>query len=287
MDFLDLESGPIHPNEARYTLMLAPYDGTSTYLKGSDRGPEALIAASANLELYDIPTGSEAWKSGIATYRPTLNFSNPETMTESVRIETTRLMDLGTMPIIIGGEHSVSPGAVWAAAERHPGLTVLQLDAHSDLRNEYKGSRFNHACAMARITEVCPVVQVGIRSMDAGELETMNTDRVFFAHEIYNRTDWQTNVLELLGDEVWITIDLDVFDPSLMPSTGTPEPGGLDWYAVDSLVRNVAAVKNLIGFDVVELLPGSNPAPDFTAAKLVYGIISAHNTRERALEERR
>jgi agmatinase len=149
------------------------------------------------------------------------------------------------------------------------------LDAHSDLREEYNGSKYNHACVMARIKELCPVVQVGIRSMDYSEKKSMDTSRVFFAEDIHNNTDWIKKVISKLSENVYITIDLDVFDPSIMPSTGTPEPGGLSWYDVLALLKAVAAKKNIVGFDVVELCPSEeNKAPDFLAAKLIYKLLS-------------
>jgi agmatinase len=169
----------------------------------------------------------------------------------------------------------VSIGAIRAAAKKHKKLTVLQLDAHTDLRDEYHGSKCNHACVMARAREMCPIVQVGIRSMDGDEKRFMDRTRTFFAEEIQGQTDWVNTVVKLLENEVYITIDLDVFDPSIMPSTGTPEPGGLGWYEVLELMRMAFHGSNVIGFDVVEMCPNrSNKGPDFLAAKLVYKMIS-------------
>ena len=154
-------------------------------------------------------------------------------------------------------------------------MTVLQLDAHADLRDEYDGSKFNHACVMARIKELCPAVQVGIRSMDISEKESIDPDKTFFAKDIVDTADWIQNVISLLSDNVYVTIDLDVFDPSIVPSTGTPEPGGLGWYEVLSLLKNLSSAKNIVGFDVVELCPNeNNKAPDFLAAKLIYKFLS-------------
>jgi agmatinase len=154
-------------------------------------------------------------------------------------------------------------------------MSVLQLDAHSDLRDEYEGSANNHACVMARALEVAPVVQVGIRSMDSGELHAMDQSRIFFAHRIRNDDGWMDKAIDMLSDKVYLTIDLDVFDPSIMPSTGTPEPGGMEWYQCLQFLEKVISRKELVGFDVVELCPsGSNKAPDFLAAKLIYRILS-------------
>jgi agmatinase len=195
-------------------------------------------------------------------------------MVSAVQARVAGHLQAGRFPVVVGGEHSVSIGAVRACAGRYPGLSVLQLDAHSDLRAEYLGSPYNHACVMARIVESCKAVQVGIRSMDAAERDAMNPARVFFAERIHGRRDWLPRVVELLGEQVYITLDLDVFDPSLMPSTGTPEPGGLGWYEVLELVRAVIENREVVGFDVVELCPGADRAPDFAAAKLIYKMLS-------------
>lgn len=169
----------------------------------------------------------------------------------------------------------MSAGAIAAYAKRFKKLTVLQLDAHSDMREEYHGSKYNHACVMARAKDLCPVVQVGIRSMDIGEKPNIKKDRVFFAEKIRDNKNWIKDVVAKLTDEVYLTIDLDVFDPSIVPSTGTPEPGGLGWYEVLDLIREVIKQKKLVGFDVVELAPNpKEKASDFVAAKLVYKIIA-------------
>jgi agmatinase len=177
--------------------------------------------------------------------------------------------------VVVGGEHSVSVGAVQAHVDRYPGLSVLQLDAHADLRDEYEGSKYNHACVMARIRELCPIVQVGIRSMDISEKPALAENRVFFAHAIHGSLTWIDQVVAGLTERVYLTIDLDAFDPSIMPSTGTPEPGGLGWYEVLTLLKTVCRRRTVVGFDVVELCPvETNWAPDFLAAKLIYKILS-------------
>jgi len=177
--------------------------------------------------------------------------------------------------IVIGGEHSVSIGAATAHIEKYSDVTVLQLDAHSDLRNEYEDSKYNHACVMARIAEICPIVQVGIRSMDISETEFLDEKRIFFAENIHKCDNWIEKVKSKLSEKVYITIDLDIFDPSIMPSTGTPEPGGLFWYDILMLLKEIFNDKEVIGFDVVELCPDErNKAPDFLAAKLIYKLLS-------------
>jgi agmatinase len=262
--------------EARIAIVPVPYDGTSTWIKGADKGPEAIIRASANMELYDIETDSQVYQEGIFTDSPVVaEDMAPAAMVEAVQRRVQGHLANRKFVVVVGGEHSVSVGTVRAHAERYPGLSVLQLDAHSDLRDEYEGSRYNHACVMARIREICPIVQVGIRSMDISEKPALAEDRVFFAERIHDSLAWIDQVVARLTEQVYITIDLDVFDPSIMPATGTPEPGGLRWYDVLTLVRTVCRRKTLVGFDVVEMCPvEGNWAPEFLAAKLVYKILS-------------
>jgi agmatinase len=234
-----------------------------------------MIEASANMELYDIETDSEVFKKGIFTEDITGGDISTTEMIDAVHGTTRYYLENNKFVVVIGGEHSVSIGSIKAHAQHFKDLTVLQLDAHSDLREEYNGSKYNHACVMARTKEFCPIVQVGIRSMDSSEKESMDKEAVFFAKEIHQKTDWIKKVISKLSKNVYTTIDLDVFDPSMMPSTGTPEPGGLLWYEVLELLRTVIEKKNVVGFDVVELCPDDrNAAPDFMAAKLIYKLLS-------------
>ncbi len=260
---------------AKVVLLPVPYDATSTYIKGANKGPAAILAASYQLENYDIETGTEPYRNGIYTDEPVTEDSSPEKMVEAVHDRVSEHITNDRFVVTIGGEHTVSIGSIKAYCEKFENLSVLQLDAHSDLRNEYQGSKFNHACVTARVKEFCPVVQVGIRSMDVVEKKLMTPGRVFFAEDIYNDRSYISPLLDKLTDNVYITIDLDVFDPSIMPSTGTPEPGGLLWYDVLALLRAVCRNKNVVGFDVVELCPiENNKTPDFTAAKLIYKILA-------------
>jgi len=260
---------------ARVVIIPVPFDGTSTWLKGADKGPSAIIEASAHMELYDIETDSEVYKWGIFTAPPVDGQELPEDMVEMVAKQVRQYRRDNKFVVVLGGEHSVSLGTVREHVVNNTDMTVLQLDAHSDLRDEYEGSKYNHACVMARISELCPIVQVGIRSMDSSEKEALDTSRVIFAREISTNKNWIENVLSKLSQNVYVTIDLDVFDPSIMPSTGTPEPGGLLWYDVLELVRTVIENRNVVGFDVVELCPDQrNKAPDFLAAKLIYKFLS-------------
>ena len=263
------------PKNAKIVVMPVPYDGTSTWIKGADKGPDAILEASANMELYDIETDSEVYKQGIFTSSPVMEKSSPEKMTSAVYKNALKYVADNRFLITIGGEHSVSVGAIQAHAETYDRLTVLQFDAHSDMRPEYEGSPYNHACAMARAIEFCPVVQVGIRSMDVEEKKYIIKSRVFFAEERMKNPGWMDKAVNLLSENVYLTIDLDVFDPSIMPSTGTPEPGGLFWYEVLEMIRKVNEKCNIVGFDVVELCPNKiDKAPDFLASKLIYKILS-------------
>ncbi len=260
---------------AEIVIIPVAYDGTSTWIKGADKGPAAMIEASANMELYDIETDSEVYKKGIFTEETTGGDITTAEMIDAVNGTAEYYLENNKFVVVIGGEHSVSIGSIKAHSKHFQNLTVLQLDAHADLRDEYNGSKYNHACVMARTKELCPIVQVGIRSMDSSEKESMDKTGVFFAKDIHNKTDWIKKVVSKLSENVYITIDLDVFDPSIMPSTGTPEPGGLLWYDVLELLKTVSENKNIVGFDVVELCPDDrNTAPDFMAAKLIYKLLS-------------
>ncbi len=261
-----------------FSVLPVPYDLTTSYMGGARRGPSAIIDASMNMELYDEELGCEPWQAGIETLTPLEPTSaGPERMVERVEMACGEILKLGRIPAVLGGEHSITTGTVRALKKRYPGLSVLQLDAHADMRNSYQESPYNHACVGRRISEVCGLVQVGIRSLSGEEAEFLSsTDRVntLFAKDIVERGMPVEEILRGLTDDVFITIDLDVFDPSIMPSTGTPEPGGLGWYDVTGLLRCVAERKNIVGSDVVELSPvAGNVAPDFLAARLVYKLM--------------
>ena len=276
MKFANLPEKYSAYKQAKVVVLPIPYDGTSTWMKGANHGPQALLEASAYLELYDIETDSEVYRQGIHTRPPVVCPGLPEEMIAEVRNQADPLFQDNKLVVGLGGEHSVTVGLVQAAQKKYGNLSVLQFDAHTDLRDSYEGSLFNHACVMARVNEICPSVQVGIRSTDISEKAKIDTDRIVLARDLhFHGMNAATDALDLLGDTVYITIDLDVLDPSYMPSTGTPEPGGIDWYMLNALIARVASEKKIIGFDVVELLPQSNNrAPDFLAAKLVYRTLS-------------
>ncbi|OHB68497.1 MAG: agmatinase [Planctomycetes bacterium RBG_13_62_9] len=261
---------------AKIVVVPVPYDETSTWMKGADKGPQALLRASANMELYDIETDSQVYEEGIFTDDPVDDGPSPDRMVRAVEQRVSRHLANGKFTVVVGGEHSVSIGAIQAHARKYPAsMTVLQLDAHADLRAEYEGSRYNHACVMARARELCRVVQVGIRSMDISEKPALDPQRVFFAQALHEGVAGVEDIVGRLTDSVYITIDLDVFDPSIMPATGTPEPGGLLWYDVLALLKAVCRRRTVVGFDLVELCPvETNWGPDFLAAKLLYKLLS-------------
>jgi agmatinase len=260
---------------SRIIIVPVPYDETSTWMKGADKGPDAIMEASVNLEFYDIETDSEAHLFGIHTMEPIIEKKSPEALVDAVYNRVVFLLNQEKFPVVVGGNHTVSIGSARAFSEHFKNLSILQLDAHSDLRQEYEGSSFNHACAMARMREFAPVLQVGIRSMSREEASDADWERIFPAHELYvDKTKYQ-KAIDMLTENVYISIDLDVFDPSLIPSTGTPEPGGPGYFEIMNFLKEVIWKRNVVGFDVVELCPTpSNKAPDFVAAKIIYQLLS-------------
>ncbi|MGG8496734.1 agmatinase [Tenacibaculum sp. TC6] len=260
---------------AKVVLIPVPYDGTSTWQKGADKGPEAFLEASENMELYDIETNSEVYKEGIYLADAVTENSSPEAMVDEVHAMTKKYINRKKFVTIFGGEHSVSIGTIRAFNECFDNLTVLHIDAHADLRKEYEGTSCNHACAVYEANQNTNLVQVGIRSMDVAETRVMNRDKIFFAHEMATNEYWMDDVIDQLTGNVFITFDLDALDPSIMPSTGTPEPGGLFWYETLEFLRKVFDQKNVVGFDIVELCPNKEErSSDFLAAKLYYKMLS-------------
>lgn len=265
----------IATGDAAAVLLPVPYDATASWLKGTAGGPEAIIEASRYIEPFDIETGSEPWRRGIGVAEEVVCTAGPEQLAVHVEASVGSILEAGQLPVVLGGEHSVSIGSVRAVARRVADVSVLQIDAHTDTRESYHGSDHNHACVMARVRELCPIVQVGIRSVDTSEIERLDETRVFWAREIVHQptAEWAPRAVELLTENVYVTIDVDGFDPSIIPATGTPEPGGLDWYQVNGLLGEVARRRRVVGFDVVELMPGHPPSA-FTAAKLVYRFLA-------------
>lgn len=260
---------------SKIVIVPVPFDATTTYQKGTDKGPAAIIEASRNLELYDIETNSSVHELGIET-APAIKDKTSKKMLQALYNQTKKFLEQDKFVVVLGGEHSISYGSIKAIAEYYGSLSILQFDAHADLQEAYEDNPWSHASVMARVKEipqVTQVVSVGIRSLAESELPFVDRKRTFFAHEL--KKDWMDKVIKKLKSPVYITFDLDAFDSSLMPSTGTPEPGGLDWNTAMTLLRRVAQEKEIVGFDVVELCPRKGDhAPDYLAAKLVYKILS-------------
>jgi len=272
--FCGLSGKPADYGAASIVVQPIPFDKTSTWQKGADKGPAALIEASQYLEFNDIETDSEVLNKGIFTALP-IRAATSDALIKKTDSTVSHYLEDNKFVIALGGEHSVSVGVIKACARHYENLSILHLDAHADSRDSYEGSRYNHACVIARAREYTEnIVSVGIRSMDMSERAGMDRKRIFFAHEIYDSDTWIPKAVRLLSNNVYVTIDVDVFDPGIMPSTGTPEPGGLGWYQVLKLLRAVSKAKRIVGFDVVELCPSSNKAPDFLAAKLAYTFLS-------------
>ncbi len=262
---------------SKIVILPVPFDKTSTYQKGSDKGPKALIEASRNLELYDIETETSVYEWGIHTDKP-VAAKTSKMMLKMVYNRVKEWIAQGKFVVTLGGEHAISYAPILAYAEHYGSLSVLQLDAHADLQEAYENNPWSHASVMARVKEIPQVekiVSVGIRSMSAEELPFLVKEDTFFAHELESNRVWMNQVIEQLTDPVYVTFDLDVFDSSLMPSTGTPEPGGLSWNTAMKLLKKVAETRSIVGLDVVELCPHpTHRAPDYLAAKLVYKILS-------------
>jgi agmatinase len=262
-------------DESQIIIVPVPYDATSTYIRGAEKGPAAILEASPALEFFDTETASEAHRKGIFTLPSVAAGTDPAEITEAVYKTVSVIFAEKRFPVVIGGNHTVSIGAFRAASEAFSGLTILQLDAHSDLRPFYEGSPLNHACVAARAREYAPLVQVGIRSMAAEELPFVDPKRIFYAHELWADKSLYKKALSLLSENVYITVDLDVFDPSIIPSTGTPEPGGPDYRELMFFLREVISKRNVVGFDVVELCPSPvSRTSDFVAAKIIYQLLS-------------
>lgn len=281
--FLDLARELADPRRARFHILPVPFEKTVSYGRGTSRGPQAILDASGQVELFDGHGEPARW--GIATHAPLpVTDSDPEEMIRTVAAAVSRVAADDRVPVVLGGEHTVTLGAVEALAARYGDIGVVQFDAHADLRDQFDGSRFSHACVMRRIVEQrLPILQIGVRSLSAPEHRFRIENNV---------PHWDADVLarqlpdsELIPPDfpgtVYVTFDVDSLDPSIMPATGTPEPGGLDWYTALELLQTVVASRTVVGFDVVELAPIPQfHAADFTAAKLVYALIGMLSRKE-------
>jgi agmatinase len=264
---------------AQAVILPVPLDRTTTYLPGTRNGPREIIQASTHMELWDEELGVDVHGRACIFTLPEMElpFGEMASVMDELRRVAAAILARDALLVTLGGEHSITPPIVAAAAARYRGLSVLQIDAHADLRDEYMGTRFNHACAMRRTLEHAPLTQVGIRSLSTEEAEVvgrLNT-RIFYDHDMRRDPGWIDRVVEGLTDHVYVTIDADGLDPAIMPAVGTPEPGGLSWYEALSLLRAVFRRKTVVACDLVELcpLPGLI-APNFLCAKLVYKMIT-------------
>jgi agmatinase len=260
--------------KSRTVILPIPYDSTCTYKTGAREGPRAIIHASRNLEFLDDELLIDVTLKGIHTLPEIMPDSqSPERMIAKVYRVAKDVLEKGKFLVGLGGEHTVSIGLVKAHKEKYPGLSVLQIDAHLDLRDSYAGSHYNHACVMRRIHEFCGITQVGMRSYCQEELDFVREKGLepFYRKDIEHWGDWPDEVIERLSGEVYVTVDLDGLDPSIIPSVGTPEPGGLGWRETLRLLRRVAEKRRLVGLDIMELTPDpNNVTPDYLAARLAY-----------------
>ncbi len=282
--FLGIPSGEAPFAASPVVILPVPYEATVSYMGGTRYGPRGLLHASRFVELYDHELDFEPYTIGVHTLPELLlPDAGPERALAELQRAIGVLLDVDKFVIMLGGEHSVSGPAILAHADRMPAdsLSVLQLDAHSDLRSEYEGTPLSHACVMYRVRERVKLVQVGIRSLTSEEQDLIRAENigVVFGHELGSQ-GWIERTIQTLGENVYITVDVDYFDPSLVPSTGTPEPGGGTWYPTLELLERVFREKNVVGCDVVELAPiPGMVAPDFLAAKLVYKVIAFYAKR--------
>lgn len=272
-------------NAARVVILPIPYEATTTYRRGCENGPDAILAASQQVEYYDEELDSETCRDiGIYTCSAIADTRNQHLVSAHEMLQVTqetvsKLISDGKFVIALGGEHSITTGVIEAYRQAYPEpFTVIQIDAHGDLRYEYEGSIHNHACVMRRIVDMgLPTVQIGIRAICKEEADLIKEKNltVFRAREIAIQSDWIENAIAAIPTQkVFLTIDLDGIDPTLIPGVGTPEPGGLNWYAVTTFLRRVFETYQVIGCDVMELAPlADSVVSEFTAAKLVYKLI--------------
>ena len=264
--------------QARVAILPVPLDRTTSYVPGTRNGPHEILVASSHLELWDEETQTDIHGVGICTL-PEMDFpfASMEEVVGSIRRVAAEIISRDKFLIALGGEHSITGPVVAAVASKYSGLSVLQIDAHADLRDTYMGTRYSHACAMRRVLEYARATQVGIRSLSAEEAQAapMLPTEIFYDFNMREHADWIERVVDSLSETVYVTIDVDGFDPAIMPATGTPEPGGLSWYEALALLRRVIERRTVVACDLVELAPiGGNVAPNFLCAKLLYKILS-------------
>jgi len=272
---------------ARVVILPIPLDRTTSYVAGTRSGPHEILVASSHMELWDEETETDVHSIGIVTL-PEMDFpfASMDEVMQEIRRVASEIVNRGKFPFILGGEHSITAPVVAALAARHAGLSVLQIDAHADLRDSFMGTPHNHACAMRRVLEYARTTQVGVRSLspeEAAAIPTLPTE-VFYDFNMRQDEGWIDRVVDSLSETVYITIDCDGLDPAIMPAVGTPEPGGLSWYETLALLRRVIESRRVVGCDLVELAPiPGNVAPNFLCAKLIYKILSYRFGREVAV----
>ena len=276
-NFLALPKEQSDLDRCRVVLIPVPYDSSTTFRSGARGGPSAIIAASYGLEDYDWELDSDVSQLGIHTTAPLEpHLGGPDRMVQRVREAVAQFMGPGRIVGVLGGDHSVAIGSVQAQLEANPGLSVLYLDAHADLRQEYMGTPWGHASTARRLHDLCPLALAGVRSICLEERDYIGSESVpaFFWPPPMDDESYLRSIVDRLGPTVYVSIDLDVLDPSFMAAVGTPEPGGMSWHQAVCLLRMVAESRRIVGFDVCELSPGDGPAAcAYTAAKLVYKLL--------------
>jgi agmatinase len=275
-NFADIPEKYTNFENAKVVVLPIGYEVTASYLKGTKNGPKAIIGASHYVELYDEELKDEIYKIGIHTLPLILSEESPHHMIELVSSKVSQLYKQDKFILSLGGEHSITIGIIKGLKDYYQNLSVLILDAHADLRDEYEGEKLSHACVSRRISEMFPLTIVGIRSLSSEEAEFIDSHSIncFYDVQLKKDRDWHDKVISTLSNNIYLSLDLDVFDPSVMPSIGTPEPGGFDWYEMIYFLRKLCEERNIISFDMVELCPQIGfVGSEFTAAKLAYKLL--------------
>lgn len=277
-NFLGLPKQDSDYRRSRYAVLPVPYDATTSFQTGTRWGPRAIITASQQVELFDPEYAREFFDCGFATLDPLEPDAVPRQMHEAVYQAARRVVRDGKFLMTLGGEHSITSGLVRAVRERHKRLSVLQIDAHADLRDQYHGTPYSHACVMRRVHDMgVPVVGVGIRNYSLEEHRFMKRHGLtpITSRHVREDPDWILQALDGLTEQVYVSIDIDGFDPAYAPGTGTPEPGGLDWFQVTDLLKAVALQRKIVSADVVEVIPQpGGMQTEFLAARLLYKLVA-------------
>lgn len=285
--FAGLEGDLADFEKSLFVVVPVPYDATTSYGSGARRGPNAIIESSIQLELYDDELNIDSYMYGIHTLPSLEPMIDPEKMQASIQGCLSTIIKKGKIPVVLGGDHSISFAPIKTFYEAKETFTVVHFDAHTDLREQYQGSKYSHACVMRRVAELgIPITQIGIRSLsreDADFLKSSSSIKTFFARDLYNKTDFTEIINSIKTQKIYISFDVDAFDPSIISATGTPEPGGLLWYQTISIIKELAQKFSIIGFDVVELAPNTPSPSEFIISKLIYKIIG-YITYKRRME---